>query len=195
MLASERLAGPLTRLQFCEAAYGAAAVVLRAEDAARQPGTRAPVLVAAHVALTEASRLAEPPVVGNGYALNVAAAQQVYELAGIGPQDIDVCELLDKCTAGAILLYEALGFCREGQAERFIEDGDNTYGGNMIINPSGGLLGNGYSLAASDLAQCAELVWQLRGEAGARQVPRARTALQQHLGPDGASEITLYRRG
>ncbi|MCY1559672.1 hypothetical protein D9M68_967300 [compost metagenome] len=118
----------------------------------------------------------------------------MYEQTGTAPDAIDVCELHDNSTIAATLLYEALGFCREGHVDRFIEDGDNTYGGDMVINPSGGLLANGYSPQATELAQCAELVWQLRWEAGERQVQGARTALQHHLGLAATREVTLYRR-
>jgi acetyl-CoA acetyltransferase len=122
------------------------------------------------------------------------AARQVYEAAGVGPEDLDVVELHDCFTTNEILSYEALGLCGEGEAERFVEDGDNTYGGRVVTNPSGGLLSKGHPLGATGLAQCHELVTQLRGAAGPRQVDGARLALQHNLGLGGACVVTLYER-
>src|SRR5207248_8366318 len=99
-----------------------------------------------------------------GYDLTAKAAKQTYEAAGLGPDDVDVVELHDCFTSNEILTYEALGLCKEGDAEKFIEDGDNTYGGDFVTNPSGGLLSKGHPLGATGLAQCTELVWQLRGQ-------------------------------
>jgi acetyl-CoA acetyltransferase len=125
-------------------------------------------------------------------AKNAAAA--VYEEAGIGPEDVDVVELHDCFTTNEVLTYEALGLCREGEAEKFIEEGDNTYGGKFVTNPSGGLLSKGHPLGATGLAQCTELVWHLRGQAEDRQVEGARVALQHNLGLGGAAVVTMYRR-
>ncbi|MCM8662275.1 MAG: lipid-transfer protein, partial [Candidatus Accumulibacter sp.] len=122
------------------------------------------------------------------------AADLVYEQAGIGPGDVDVVELHDCFAQNEVLTYEALRLCPEGGAEKFVADGDNTYGGRVVTNPSGGLLCKGHPLGATGLAQCAELVEQLRGEAGARQVAGARTALQHNLGLGGACVVTLYQR-
>ena len=104
-----------------------------------------------------------------GFDMAKAAAKKVYEQAGIGPEDVDVVELHDCFTANELLTYEALGLCAEGEAEKFIGDGDNTYGGKVVTNPSGGLLSKGHPLGATGLAQCTELVWQLRGTG--RQAP------------------------
>lgn len=129
-----------------------------------------------------------------GYDMTKAAAQQVYEAAGIGPEDLQVVELHDCFTVNELLTYEALGLCPEGEAEKFIWDGDNTYGGKFVTNPSGGLLSKGHPLGATGLAQCTELVWQLRGTADKRQVAGARMALQHNLGLGGTCVVTLYRR-
>jgi sterol carrier protein 2 len=122
------------------------------------------------------------------------AAQRVYEQAGIGPEDIDVCELHDCFAQNEVLSYEALGLCPEGGAQKFVDDGDNTYGGRIVVNPSGGLLSKGHPLGATGLAQCFELTHQLRGTAGARQVDGAELALQHNLGLGGAAVVTLYGR-
>jgi sterol carrier protein 2 len=129
-----------------------------------------------------------------GYDMTAAAAGQVYEAAGIGPEDIPVVELHDCFTANELLSYEALGLTPEGTAEKFILDGDNTYGGRVVTNPSGGLLSKGHPLGATGLAQYAELVWQLRGQAGARQVEGASVALQHNLGLGGACVVTMYEK-
>jgi acetyl-CoA acetyltransferase len=129
-----------------------------------------------------------------GFDMAQTAAQQVYEEAGVGPEDVDVVELHDCFTANELLTYEALGLCKGGEAEKFIVEGDNTYGGKYVTNPSGGLLSKGHPLGATGLAQCAELVWQLRGEAEQRQVEGARVALQHNLGLGGACVVTMYRK-
>jgi sterol carrier protein 2 len=128
-----------------------------------------------------------------GYDMAKACAKKVYDEAGLGPKDVQVVELHDCFTANEILTYEALGLCPEGGAEKFIEDGDNTYGGKFVTNPSGGLLSKGHPLGATGLAQCTELVWQLRGTAEKRQVPNAKVALQHNLGLGGACVMTMYR--
>src|SRR5205085_7089553 len=128
-----------------------------------------------------------------GYDMSRAAATATYEAAGIGPDDLDVVELHDCFAHNELVSYEALGLCAEGEAERFVDAGDNTYGGKVVTNPSGGLLSKGHPLGATGLAQCTELVLQLRGQAQARQVEGARIALQHNLGLGGACVVTLYR--
>jgi acetyl-CoA acetyltransferase len=103
-------------------------------------------------------------------------------------------ELHDCFTPNEVISYEGLGLCPEGGAEKFINDGDNTYGGKYVVNPSGGLMSKGHPLGATGLAQCTELVWHLRGQAGARQVEGAQVALQHNIGLGGACVVTLYRR-
>jgi acetyl-CoA acetyltransferase len=118
----------------------------------------------------------------------------VYEKAGVGAEDVDVVELHDCFTTNEVLTYEALGLCKEGEAEKFIWEGNNSYGGDFVVNPSGGLLSKGHPLGATGLAQCTELVWQLRGTADKRQVEGAKVALQHNLGLGGACVVTMYRR-
>ncbi|MBU3915096.1 lipid-transfer protein, partial [bacterium] len=129
-----------------------------------------------------------------GYDMTAAAAKEVYETAGVGPDEVDLVELHDCFTANELITYEGLGLTPEGTAEKFIEDGDNTYGGKVVTNPSGGLLSKGHPLGATGLAQCAELVWQLRGQAGVRQVEGAKIALQHNIGIGGAAVVTMYRK-
>ncbi len=196
VLASPEVFDPLTRFQCCPPTCGAAAAVLCSDDFARRKGITDPVYIAAQTMTTDfgSSFDADSMIKMVGYDMAVDAGRQVYEAAGIGPEDVDVVELHDCFTTNELLTYEALGLCDEGDAERFIWDGDNTYGGRYVTNPSGGLLSKGHPLGATGLAQCTELVWQLRGEAEDRQVEDARIALQHNLGLGGACVVTMYRR-
>ena len=128
-----------------------------------------------------------------GYEMSRSAAQMVYEQAGIGPDELDVVELHDCFAQNELITYEALGLCPEGEAPAFIASGGNTYGGETVTNPSGGLLSKGHPLGATGLAQCFELTHQLRGTADQRQVPDARVGLQHNLGLGGACVVTLYQ--
>ncbi|MGX1806209.1 lipid-transfer protein [Nocardia sp. NPDC055321] len=196
VLASPRIYGPLTRLQCCPPTGGAAAAVLVSADYARRHGLRSDVAIKAQAMTTDGTAT----FAGNsmltivGSEMSRAAATRVYEQAGVDPRDIPVVELHDCFTTNELLTYEALGLTPEGTAEKFIADGDNTYGGRVVTNPSGGLLSKGHPLGATGLAQCAELVWQLRGQAGDRQVEGAKLALQHNIGLGGAAVVTLYEK-
>lgn len=195
VMASAQICGLLTRLQCCPPTCGAAAVVLCTSEFARRHGLRADVGIAAQALTTDCPDSFDGDLthlVGSRMAQN--AARQVYEESGVDPYDIPVVELHDCFTVNELLSYEALGLTPEGTAEKFIADGDNTYGGRVVTNPSGGLLSKGHPLGATGLAQCAELTWQLRGEAGARQVDGANLALQHNVGLGGAAVVTLYER-
>jgi acetyl-CoA acetyltransferase len=195
VLASEEVFDPLTRYQCCPPTCGAAAAVLCSDEFARKHGITKPVYIAAQSMTTDLpSSFEESMIKMIGYDMAAKAAKQLYERAGMGPEDVDVVELHDCFTANELLTYEAIGLCKEGEAEKFIWDGDNTYGGKFVTNPSGGLLSKGHPLGATGLAQCTELVWQLRGQAEQRQVEDARVALQHNLGLGGACVMTLYRR-
>ncbi|UVE19595.1 lipid-transfer protein [Pseudomonas sp. LS44] len=196
VLAGQGGFAPLPRLQFAAPAYAASALLVCSTEFARRLALSRPVRILAQVCSDELRGPAvapDTPLQSVGYERDMAVSWEVYERAGIGPADLQLCELHDRATVTELLLYEALGFCREGSAERFIEDGDNTYGGNIVVNPSGGLLGMGFGASTSGLAQCAELVMHLRDRAGSRQVPHASIALQQDAGEAG-SIVTLYRR-
>ncbi|MCK6424872.1 MAG: lipid-transfer protein [Burkholderiaceae bacterium] len=191
--------GVMTRLMACPPTCGAAAALLCSEDFARRQGLRPAVRIAAQAMTTDRPDSFDRGPGGDmrrlvGVGMAEAAARQVYEQAGIGAQDVDVVELHDCFAQNELISYEALGLCPPGGAERFVEDGDNTYGGRVVTNPSGGLLAKGHPLGATGLAQCTELVEQLRGSAGARQVPDARIGLQHNLGLGGACVVTLYER-
>jgi acetyl-CoA acetyltransferase len=188
--------GVMTRLMACPPTCGAAAALICSESFAARHGLDRRVRIRAQAMTTDTPRAFEAndmrEVVGFGMAR--AAARQVYETAGVGPEDLQVVELHDCFAQNEVLSYEALGLCPEGGAQRFVDDGDNTYGGRVVTNPSGGLLSKGHPLGATGLAQCTELVQQLRGTAGKRQVEGARLALQHNLGLGGACVVTMYER-
>lgn len=195
IMKSEEVFDPLTRYQCCPPTCGAAAAILCSDDFAKKHGVANPVYIAAQSMTTDyESSFADSMIKMIGYDMAANAAKQVYEKSGIGPEGIQVVELHDCFTANELITYEAIGLCKEGEAEKFIEAGDNTYGGKYVTNPSGGLLSKGHPLGATGLAQCAELVWQLRGQADQRQVPNAKVALQHNLGLGGACVVTMYRR-
>ena len=196
VMASPEVFDPLTRYQCCPPTCGAAAAVLCSDDFAKKHGISNPVYIAGQAMTTDyPSSFEEKSMIKMvGYDMAKNAAQKVYEQTGLGPQDVQVVELHDCFTANELLTYEALGLCKEGEAEKFIWDGDNTYGGKFVTNPSGGLLSKGHPLGATGLAQCTELVWHLRGTAGERQVAGAKVALQHNLGLGGACVVTMYRR-
>ncbi len=195
VLGSKAIYGPLTRLQCCPPTCGAAAAIIVSESYARRRGlTDRAVEIAGQAMTTDPAATLEGASMVRvvGFEMGRNAANQVYEQTGIGPRDVDVCELHDCFTTNELLTYEALGFAPVGGGERLVMDGDNTYGGQVVTNPSGGLLSKGHPLGATGLAQCAELTWQLRGQAEARQVEGARVALQHNLGLGGACVVTMY---
>lgn len=196
VMAAKEIFAPLTRLQCCPPTCGGAAAILVSRDFARRHNMTPAVKIAAQAMTTDRPSTFEAHDMRRvvGYDMTRAAAQQVYEMAGVGPEDIRVAELHDCFTANELITYEGLGLTAEGTAERFILDGQNTYGGTCVTNPSGGLLSKGHPLGATGLAQCTELVWQLRGTAGARQVEGAQLALQHNLGLGGACVVTLYQK-
>jgi acetyl-CoA acetyltransferase len=195
VLASPHLYGPLTRLQACPPTCGAAAAILVSDACARRHGLTAPVAIEAQAMTTDFASSFEGSMMRViGYDMTTAAAWEVYDAAGVGPEDVQVVELHDCFTSNELISYEALGLCPEGGAEQFVADGDNTYGGRYVTNPSGGLLSKGHPLGATGLAQCFELTHQLRGTAERRQAPGARLGLQHNIGLGGACVVTLYGR-
>lgn len=195
VLASQTLwPGVMTRLMACPPTCGAAAAVLVSREFARRKGLDPKVRIAAQAMVTDT-----PETFGSGSMINLVGAQmtrkaseRVYEDAGVGPEDLKVVELHDCFAHNEVLTYEGLGLCPVGGASRFIADGDNSYGGRVVTNPSGGLLCKGHPLGATGLAQCYELTNQLRGTADARQVEGVRHGLQHNLGLGGACVVTLY---
>lgn len=195
VLASPHVYGPLTRLQCCPPTCGAAAAVLCTEEFARAHGIDDSVRIRSQAMTSDqADSFADDPMALVGATIAQRAAATVYEDAGVNPLDIPVVELHDCFSVNEVLAYEALGLCEPGGAAKFIRDGDNTYGGRVVTNPSGGLLSKGHPLGATGLAQCTELVTQLRGRAGDHQVDGATLALQHNLGLGSACVVTLYEK-
>ncbi|HBL86283.1 MAG TPA: lipid-transfer protein [Alcanivorax sp.] len=189
------LIGPMTRLMACPPTCGAAAAIVCSEAFARANALdhRVRILAQAMTSDTPSTFEARNMMQLVGYDMTRAAADQVYEAAGIGPEELDAVELHDCFATNELLTYEALRLAPEGGGEQMVEDGDNTHGGRVVTNPSGGLLSKGHPLGATGLAQCTELVQQLRGQAADRQVEGARIALQHNLGLGGACVVTMYQ--
>jgi acetyl-CoA acetyltransferase len=187
---------PVHRLMACPPTCGAAAAILCSAEFARQHNLDTSVFIAAQAMTTDTPATFESKdmIEVVGYSMAKEAARQVYEQASVSPDDVDVIELHDCFAQNELISYEALGLAAEGEGEKLVWDNDNTYGGKFVVNPSGGLLSKGHPLGATGLAQCAELVEQLRGNAGPRQVENARLALQHNLGLGGACVVTLYSR-
>lgn len=196
VLSSREVLAPLTKLQCCPPTSGAAAAVVCSAKFARQHGISTDIGIVAQSLVSDFdSAFAGSAIAMVGSDISAAAAQQAYDQAGLGPQDVDVVELHDCFTINEALSYESLGLTNTGGAEKMVADGDNTYGGRYVVNPSGGLLAKGHPLGATGLAQCYELVTQLRGTAGARQVEGARTGLQHNVGLGSAAVVTVYQSG
>ncbi|MGG1674341.1 lipid-transfer protein [Neobacillus sp. NRS-1170] len=184
----------LTRLMACPPSCGAAAAIVCTEEFARKHGIQNAVEIVSQVLATDTEASYKDVMNLVGAEMTSRAAKELYEKAGIGPEDVDVVELHDCFTPNEVITYEGLGLCGEGEAEGLINNGDNTYGGKYVVNPSGGLMSKGHPLGATGLAQCTELVWQLRGQAEKRQVDDARIALQHNLGLGGAVVVTMYKK-
>lgn len=187
--------GALNRLMACPPTCGAAAAVICSEDFARKHGLNTTVTIVAQEMRTDRpSTFADHDMMKVvGYDMTKETAGALYESAGIGPQDVDVLELHDCFAQNEVITYEGMGLCPEGGAPKFIADGDNTFGGAVVTNPSGGLLSKGHPLGATGLAQCYELTNQLRGTAGGTQVDGAKVAMQHNLGLGGACVMTMYQ--
>jgi sterol carrier protein 2 len=188
---------PLTKLQCCPTSDGAGAAIVASEAFVRKHGLQAKAVEILGMAMRSdfASTFDEKSSIKLvGYDMTKQAAAQVYEQSGFGPENVDVVELHDCFSANELITYEALGLCPEGKAGEFIDSEANTYGGKVVVNPSGGLISKGHPLGATGLAQCAELNWQLRGAAEKRQVKDAKLALQHNLGLGGVAVVTMYRK-
>ncbi|MFF2425931.1 lipid-transfer protein [Streptomyces mirabilis] len=196
ILAARVVHRPLTKLQCSPTSDGAAAAVVVSERfLERHEPTRQAVEIVAQAMTTdtEESFASGSCVDVVGQPMSREAARQVYERSGLGIDDVDVVELHDCFSINELLTYEALGMCEEGESGELVESGATTYGGRWVVNPSGGLISKGHPLGATGIAQVAELVWQLRGEAGPRQVPGARVGLAHNIGLGGAAVVTLLR--
>jgi acetyl-CoA acetyltransferase len=205
VLESPIVADPLHLLEICATSDGGAAVVLASTEYADARGTQSPVRVAAisTVTPTYPNTVIEMPNFATDSSAGVAApettfrdsiAARAYEEAGLGPDDLDVAEVYDLSTALELDWYENIGLCKAGEAEKLLNDGDTTIGGRIPVNPSGGLACFGEAVPAQALAQVCELTWQLRGEAGDRQVEGAKVGLTINQGLFGHGSSVIVRR-
>jgi acetyl-CoA acyltransferase len=186
----------LTRLQCSPTSDGSGAVIVASEAFVDKHGLAAQaveIVGQAMVTDLESTFTDKSAITIVGADMTRHAAQKVYEQAEIGPADIDVIELHDCFSVNELLTYEALGLCGEGEGGSLIDNGETTYGGTWVVNPSGGLISKGHPLGATGLAQASELTWQLRGTADKRQVAGAKVALQHNIGLGGAVVVTAYR--
>ncbi len=189
---------PLTKLQCSPTSDGSAAAIVASERFVDEHGLwgRAIEIVGQALVTDRASSFDENAdcIRIVGYDMSKKAAEQAYEQAQVTPDEVDVCELHDCFSANELITYEALGFAVEGEGHHLVDAKATTYGGSgPVVNPSGGLISKGHPLGATGLAQCSELTWQLRGDADARQVQGAKTALQHNIGLGGAAVVTIYR--
>jgi acetyl-CoA acetyltransferase len=194
VLESPMVADPLTLYEMCTTSDGAAAVILSSMEVARKY-TSHPVTIAAVSAKSPQypDAIINLPRVSTDSTTNVvpkrryqaSVADAAYEEAGIGPQELDLAEVYDLTSAWELDWYEFIGLCPPGEAERLLNEGDTALGGRIPVNPSGGLFSFGEAAPAQALAQLCELTWQLRGQAGKRQVQNARTGLAINFGLQG----------
>ncbi|GAA0275477.1 lipid-transfer protein [Streptomyces polychromogenes] len=196
VLAAKTIHDPLTKLQCSPTSDGAAAALVVSERFVVAHGLhgKAVEIVAQAMTTDTEESFGGSCIDVVGKPMTAAAARRVYEDSGLGIEDVDVVELHDCFSVNELLTYEALGMCADGASGELVESGATTYGGRWVVNPSGGLISKGHPLGATGLAQAAELVWQLRGEAGPRQVPAARVGLAHNIGLGGAAVVTLLRR-
>ena len=188
--------GVITRLMACPPTCGGAAAIVVSEEFAKKRGLRTDVFIAGQSMTTDTPSTydSRDMIRVVGFDMTRDASRLAYEQAGVGPQDVDVIELHDCFAQNELITYEGLGLAPEGEGPKLVDDGDNTYGGKWVVNPSGGLLSKGHPLGATGLAQCYELTHQLRGTAEQRQVEGARIALQHNLGLGGAGVVTVYQK-
>ena len=188
---------PLTKLQCSPTSDGSACAVVASERFVDEHGLWERAIEVAGQALTTDTRAtfeSRSCMSVVGYDMSREAAHRALDEAGAGPDDLDVIELHDCFSANELISYEALGLAEEGEGHKLVEAGDTTYGGRWVVNPSGGLISKGHPLGATGLAQCAELTWQLRGDADARQVEGAEVGLGHNIGLGGACVVTVLRQ-
>ena len=194
VMGSRMIYDPLTLWQVCPTSDGAAAAIVVSEDWLKRNPHPGAVEIAGMSLTTDMKEDFSRGRIGIvGMGMCERAARAVYEMSGIGPEDVQVIELHDCFSTAELIAYEGLGLCAEGEGEKLVEDDSCTYGGRWVVNPSGGLLSKGHPIGATGLAQCAELTWQLRGQAGRRQVDNVQAALQHNLGLGGACVVAMYK--
>jgi benzoylsuccinyl-CoA thiolase BbsB subunit len=196
-MSSRPVADPFTLWHCCPTGDGAAALVIASVDFAREQKSN-PVRIAASEVTSG--------IYTNGYRdmtwaeLTARGAREAYEMAGVGADDVDVAELHDAFTIAELMYYEAFGFCERGHAYELLSSGATSLGGNICVNPSGGLLSRGHPVGATGAAQAVEIVRQLEGRAGAHQVEGAKVGIAHATGggiaglDHGACSIHIFVR-
>ncbi|KAI9664560.1 MAG: hypothetical protein M1821_006006 [Bathelium mastoideum] len=188
---------PLTKLQCCPTSDGGASAILCSQaflDARPELKDQA-ILIAGQTMATDAPSLFSRSAIDlMGYEMNQYACRTALDQANATVNDVKVVELHDCFSANEMIVIDALGLSEKGKAHELVRNGDITYGGKYLINPSGGLISKGHPLGASGIAQCAELVWHLRGWANNRAVEDTKVCLQHNLGLGGAVVVTVYKR-
>ena len=201
VLKAPSIADPLTRLSCCPVSDGAAAVILASPAfAGRATAQQSGKVVRIESCVLVTGERTRYGIVDDRSEMSVRAAKLAYQRSGLGPEDIDICEMHDPFTIAELIHYEDLGFCEPGEGGRYIEAGKSEIGGSGVaVSPSGGLMSKGHPLGATGVAQIAELFWQLRAQAGARQVPGARIGLAHTVGggvtklESGACGVTILQ--
>jgi benzoylsuccinyl-CoA thiolase BbsB subunit len=183
IIKSRPICEPITLLQCCPSTDGAAAAVLVSRDLAKKYSNK-PVMIAASVLKSGGYSFRWEDMTFSD--MTYKCANEAYKMAGLGPEDVDVCELHDAFAVNELQHYVELGFCKRGEEARLIEDGITEIGGKLPVNPSGGLLSKGHPISASGIAQVAEIVWQIRGQAGERQVANVKVGLAHVAGGEVA---------
>jgi sterol carrier protein 2 len=188
---------PLTKLQCCPTSDGAACAIVVSEDYVKKHKLEdQAVEILASVLGSDRGETFDTKssidIIGGN--LTKFTAEKAFKDAGVTAKDVQVVELHDCFSANELVTYEALGLCKEGEAAKFIENGDNTYGGKYVVNPSGGLTSKGHPLGATGIAQITELTWQLRKMSEKRQVNNAQIALAHNLGLGSAVVVTLLKK-
>ncbi len=197
VIQSRMVADPLTLYMCCPTGDGAAAVVLTTGEKIRQLGA-VPIKVAASVLQSGYYKTGFRDM--SFAELTWRSARMAYEQAGLGPEELSMAEVHDAFTIAELMYYEALGLCGRGEGKELIDRGDTEITGRIPVNPSGGLLCRGHPVGATGVAQVCEAAWQLRGQAGSRQIPEAKVALTHCTGggisglDHGACSIHIFTR-
>ncbi len=203
ILGSKMVCYPLRLLEFAAPGEGAAAAILCTEEVAKKYGySRAVKVAAASIGVAQyGTSRCGGGIGGMGQSAKIhneevatKLSRQAYEASGLGPEDLDVVELQDTDSSSEIILYEQLGLCPLGEGGRLVDEGRTEIGGDIPVNPSGGLLSCSEPTGASALRQLAEITWQLRGEAGGRQVAGAKVGLAQASGAGGNCTVVILKR-
>lgn len=197
ILQSTTIWSPLTKLQCSPTSDGAASAVLASERFVDEHDLwgRAVEFAGHHIATDGPDSFSENSAINViGAQLSRRAAARAMEEAQVGIGDVDVIELHDCFSTNELITYEALGMAPTGEGHKLVETSATTYGGTWVVNPSGGLISKGHPIGATGVAQCAELTWQLRGEADERQVTNAKIGLQHNIGLGSACAVAVYKR-